>query len=93
MRTTKDMSKRLRTTLYIVRLPKSKFGQRLNITQSKYVTEPSDFYKLTLDKIKITLINNNAVQISYNKKDHSVEDLNKVNVFVAVFTTAKARLI
>lgn len=40
----------------------------------------------------ITLINDNILQISYNKKDYFVEDPNNMNMFAAAFTTANARL-
>ncbi|XP_022201924.1 uncharacterized protein LOC120353948 [Nilaparvata lugens] len=73
-----------------------KFGQRTNMTQTKYVTEAFEFYKIllddSLDKTNITLVNDNIVQISYNKKDDFVENANNINVFVAAFTTANARL-
>lgn len=73
-----------------------KFGQRLNLMQTKYVTEPSEFYNILLDdslnKTNITLINDNIIQISYNLKDQFVENCYNVNVFVAAFTTANARL-
>ncbi|XP_039294128.1 uncharacterized protein LOC120353641 [Nilaparvata lugens] len=73
-----------------------KFGQRTNMTQTKYVTDAKEFYKILLDdrldKTNISIINDNIVQISYNKKDHFVENPNNINVFVAAYTTANARL-
>lgn len=73
-----------------------KFGQRQNMSQTRYVVDPSEFYKTLLDtrldKTNVTFVNENVAQIVYNKKSMIVEDPNNINIFVAVFTTAHARL-
>src|SRR5436190_19772438 len=73
-----------------------KFGQRQNMSQTKYVTDPTEFYKILLDDrletTNLTLVNDNIVQMSYHMKDHYIEDSNSINLFVAAFTTANARM-
>ena len=53
-----------------------KFGQRTNMSQTKYVTEVSDFYELLLDdkldNLNIQFINDDMVQMTYNFKDQFV---------------------
>ena len=73
-----------------------KFGQRSNMSQTKYVTEVSEFYEILLDdkldNINFQFINENMVQITYNFKDQFVDNSNNTNIFVACFTTSHARL-
>ena len=73
-----------------------KFGQRNNMKQTKYVTEPADFYKILLDDsiddLNIQFINEDMVQMTYNLKDQFVDNSNSTNIFIAAFTTSHARL-
>ena len=73
-----------------------KFGQRNNMSQTKYVTEVSEFYEILLDDklndINFQFINDNMVQMTYNFKDQFVDNHNSTNVFIACFTTSHARL-
>jgi hypothetical protein len=73
-----------------------KFGQRLNMTQSKYVTDVKDWYKLLLDdRVEISnpiFINENILQVTYKYKDQYVVDTFSTNVYIAAFTTSNARL-
>ena len=73
-----------------------KFGQRSNISQTKYITEVSEFYeKLLDDKLDNTnfqFINDNMVQMTYNFKDQFVDNLKNTNIYIACFTTSHARL-
>ena len=73
-----------------------KFGQRSNMSQTKYVTEVSEFYEILLDDklddINFQFINDNMVQMTYNFKDQFVDNHNSTNVFIACFTTSHARL-
>ena len=50
-----------------------KFGQRSNMSQTKYVTEVSEFYEILLedklDNINFQFINDDMVQMTYNLKD------------------------
>ena len=73
-----------------------KFGQRNNMSQTKYVTEVSEFYELILDdklaNKNFEFINDDMVQMTYNFKDEFVDNSNNTNVYIACFTTSHARL-
>ena len=73
-----------------------RFGMRTNMTQSKYVTEVSEFYEILLDdkldNINFQFINDDMVQMNYNLKDQFVDNSNNTNIFIACFTTSHARL-
>ena len=73
-----------------------KFAQRSNMSQTKYVTDVSEFYEILLndkfDNINIQFINDNMVQMTYNFKDQFVDNSNNTNIFIACFTTSHARL-
>ena len=73
-----------------------KFGQRSNMSQTKYVTEVSEFYEILLDNkldnINFQFINDDMVQMSYNFKDQFVDNSKNTNVYIACFTTSHARL-
>ena len=76
--------------------PWGKFVQRSNMSQTKYVTEVSEFYEILLDdkldKINFQFINDDIVQMTYNVKDQFVDNLKNTNVYIACFTTSHARL-
>ena len=73
-----------------------KFGQRNNMSQTKYVTEVSEFYELILDdklaNKNFQFINDDMVQMTYDFKDEFVDNSNNTNVYIACFTTSHARL-
>ena len=73
-----------------------KFAQRSNLTKVDMVYEPKRFFELLYaDKFEVTdarIVNDNAVEVHYKCVDEFVEPNNKVNVVVAAFTTAYARL-
>ena len=73
-----------------------KFGQRSNMSQTKYVTEVSEFYEILLndklDNINFQFINDDMVQMTYNFKDQFVDNSKNINVYIACFTTSHARL-
>ena len=73
----------------------AKFDQRVNQTQTEYVTEPKDFYKILLndtnEDINIQFLTKDMVQMNYNLKDQFVDNYNNTNIFVAAFTTSHAR--
>ena len=54
-----------------------KFGQRNNMSQTKYVTDVSEFYEILLDdklgNKNFQFINDDMVQITYNFKDQFVD--------------------
>ena len=73
-----------------------KFGQRSNMSQTKYVTEVSEFYEILLDdkldNKNFQFINDDMVQMTYNFKDQFVDNSKNTNVHIACFTTSHARL-
>ena len=73
-----------------------KFGQRQNLTQTVYISDVKQWYKILLnDKIEISntiFINENMVQVTYKYKEQYVIDSFSTNVYIAAFTTSNARL-
>ena len=73
-----------------------KFGQRNNMSQTKYVTDISEFYEILLDdkldNKNFQFINDDMVQMTYNFKDQFVDNSNSTNIYIACFTTSHARL-
>lgn len=72
-----------------------KFGQRINLTQTKYVTEPKEFYEIlldeTIDDLNIQFLTNDMIQMNYNIRNKFVDNHNNTNIFVAAFATSHAR--
>ena len=66
------------------------------MTKTKQVTEPKDLYAyLDSDQYEVKdaqMINDETVEIQYVEKEGFVEENNKVNIVIAAFTTAYARL-
>ena len=66
------------------------------MSQTKYVTEVSEFYEILLDdkldNINFQFINDDMVQMTYNFKDQFVDNSKNTNVYIACFTTSHARL-
>ena len=73
-----------------------KVAQKSNMSQTKYVTEVSEFYEILLndklDNINFQFINDDMVQKTYNFKDQFVDNSKNTNVYIACFTTSHARL-
>ena len=73
-----------------------KFGQRNNMSQTKYVTDVSEFYEILFDdklgNKNFRFINDDMVQMTYNFKDQFVDNSNNMNIYIACFTTSHARL-
>ena len=73
-----------------------KFAQRSNLPKTKEVTEPKDLYVyLNSDQYEVKdaqMINDETVEIQYTEKEGFVEENDKVNIVIAAFTTAYARL-
>ena len=73
-----------------------KFGQRSNMSQTKYITEVSEFYEILLydklDNKSFQFINDDMGQMTYNFKDQFVDNSKNTNVYIACFTTSHARL-
>ena len=73
-----------------------KFAQRSNLTKTKMVTEPKEFFQF-FDPAKYEvsdarLVNDETVEVHYKEKDEFAEQNDKVNIVIAAFTTAYARL-
>ena len=66
------------------------------MTKTKRVTEPKELYAyLDSDQYEVKdvqLVNDETVEIQYLEKEGFVEENNKVNIVIAAFTTAYARL-
>ena len=66
------------------------------MSQTKYVTEVSEFYKILLDdkldNINFQFISDDMVQMTYNLKDQFVDNSKNTNVYITCFTTSHARL-
>ena len=73
-----------------------KFAQRLNLTKTKRVTEPKELYEyLHSDQYEVKggqLVNDETFEIQYMEKEGFVDENDKVNIVIAAFTTAYARL-
>ena len=73
-----------------------RFGMRTNMSQTKYVTEVSEFYEILLDdkldNKSFQFINSDMVQMTYNFKDQFVDNSKNTNIYIACFTTSHARL-
>ena len=73
-----------------------KFAQRSNLPKTKEVTEPKDLFTyLDSDQYEVKdaqMINDETVEIQYIEKEGFVEENDKVNIVIAAFTTAYARL-
>ena len=66
------------------------------MSQTKYVTEVSEFYEILLDdkldNLNIQFIHDDMVQMTYNFKDQFVVNSKNTNIYIACFTTSHARL-
>ena len=73
-----------------------KFAQRLNLTKTKRATEPKELYEyLDSQQYEVKggqLVNDETFEIQYMEKEGFVEENDKVNIVIAAFTTAYARL-
>ena len=73
-----------------------KFGQRTDLTQSTYVSDPVTYFDmLTSDNqsVKnIRLVSNEMMQLDWEYVDNFIESSVKTNVVIAAYTTAQARL-
>ena len=66
------------------------------MTQTKRVTEPKELFEyLDSDQYEVSdarMVNDETVEIQYTNKGEFVEEKDKVNIVIAAFTTAYARL-
>ena len=73
-----------------------KFAQRTNLTKTELVTEPKRFFELLnkdeYEVIDARLVNDETVEVYYRNTEEFEGQNNKVNIVIAAFTTAYARL-
>ena len=73
-----------------------KFAQRSNLTKTKMIHEPKEFFDLLYSsKFEVCdsrMVNDDMIEVQYRNVGEFAEQNNKVNVVIAAFTTAYARL-
>ena len=73
-----------------------KFAQRSNLAKTEMVHEPSRFFELLysaeFEVCDARMVNENMIEVQYRNTEEFAEQNNKVNVVIAAFTTAYARL-
>ena len=73
-----------------------KFGQRSNMPQIKYISEPAEYFDtLTSDQIfemGMNIISDETVEMRYQCKEEFVEESGRTTAVIAAYTTAQARL-
>ncbi|XP_072375471.1 uncharacterized protein [Diabrotica undecimpunctata] len=73
-----------------------KFGQRVNLSQTEYITNCKRWYEIllddTLDITNCLFFDNDMAQVTFCVKEQFLEKSTQTNVFIAAFTTANARL-
>ncbi|KAK7605181.1 hypothetical protein V9T40_007039 [Parthenolecanium corni] len=73
-----------------------KFGQRNNMPATEFVTDACRFYEILLDDrlqdINVLYLTDEMLQVNYKYKDKYLENKYNTNIFIAVYTTAQARL-
>ena len=73
-----------------------KFAQRSNLIKTEMVTEPKELFDLLYSsEFEVTdarLVNDETVEVHYRNVGEFEEQNNKVNIVIAAFTTAYARL-
>ena len=73
-----------------------KFGQRQDLMKSRYFTDPAEYFKMLNDKrikvCNVQLVNEEMIFMEYREKNEFVRPNNRINVVIAAYTTAHARL-
>ena len=71
-----------------------KFAQRSNLTQKQIVYEVKDLYALYDEHVVLDahFVNDDALEVRFRKEEEFEDPNNKVNVLIAAYTTAYARL-
>jgi hypothetical protein len=73
-----------------------KFGQRKNLSNTEWVTDPNRFYEILLNEkltdINFKVVSDEMLEVSYRFKDVFVQDSFNTNEYIAAFTTSNARL-
>lgn len=73
-----------------------KFGQRTNLPQVEYISDPSIYFDmLTSDQQVVTGVNfvtEEMVEMRWKNKEEFLGSSGRINVVLAAYTTAQARL-
>ncbi|KAK7590294.1 hypothetical protein V9T40_001907 [Parthenolecanium corni] len=73
-----------------------KFGQRQNMSQTEFVTDAYRFYEILLDEklqdINVMYVTDEMIQVNYKYRETFVKNNYNTNIFIALYTTANARL-
>jgi G:T-mismatch repair DNA endonuclease (very short patch repair protein) len=73
-----------------------KFGQKENASQTQIISQPADLFKLVMNPAivvdNVTILNDEGVLTSWERVEEDISPLKTVNVVVAAYTTAMARL-
>ena len=73
-----------------------KFGQRSNLTQATYISNPKEYIDLlTCDQQEVTdisFVSDKMVEMRSKHRDDFVETSARTNVIMAAYTTANTRL-
>lgn len=73
-----------------------KFGQRSNLASTTPCTDPVKFFELlrndSLEILRILPISEYVVEVVHRKRQECEQILANTNIFIAIFTTAHARI-
>ena len=73
-----------------------KFAQRSNLTKTKMIHEPKEFFDLLyfspFEVCDARMVNDDMIEVQYRSTEEFAQQNGKVNVVIAAFTTAYARL-
>ncbi|CAH1240722.1 Hypp6078 [Branchiostoma lanceolatum] len=73
-----------------------KFGQRNNFVQTEFVSSPARYFELLgsskYEVQDVNVVNDHLVEVKYRHRREFISDPPHTNVYLAIFTTAFARL-
>ena len=73
-----------------------KFGQNVKVKHSEYIDSERAFYRLILndkiDQISLSFLNDTMVYANYEMRDEFIRANYNTNLYIACFTTSRARL-
>ncbi|XP_066279615.1 uncharacterized protein [Branchiostoma lanceolatum] len=73
-----------------------KLGQRSNFVKTEFITSPAKYFELlgSTDFIvhNVNVVNQDVIEVSYNYNDQLIPEPSNTNVYLALFTTAMARI-
>jgi hypothetical protein len=81
---------------YLLNCLWGKYGQRINLTQSQFITKEEDFYKALANPTKTLndwhLLNEDLVRLDFQHTADFIPESNSTNIFLAAFVTSHARM-